>query len=62
MHPAAFVIADRRKLCYTDFAALAARHCTYGRRLAYTSRKGGEAMRITFHIGEFTITIIVKKR
>ena len=24
--------------------------------------KGGEAMRITFHIGEFTITIIVKKR
>ena len=22
----------------------------------------GEAMRITFHIGEFTITIIVKKR
>ena len=24
--------------------------------------KGDEAMRITFHIGEFTITIVIKKR
>ena len=25
-------------------------------------RKGGEAMRITFHIGRFTVTIVVKSR
>ena len=35
--------------------------CTNGRRLV-TSPKGGETMRITFHIGDVTVTIIVKSR
>ena len=35
--------------------------CTNGRRLA-TSPRGGETMRITFHIRDFTVTIIVKSR
>lgn len=33
-----------------------------GRRLIYSLAKGGGYMRITFHIGDFTVTIIVKKR
>ncbi len=33
-----------------------------GRRLIYSLAKGGGHMRITFHIGDFTVTIIVKKR
>ena len=30
--------------------------------VSHTTRKGGEAMRITLHIGAFTVTIIVKRR
>ncbi len=33
-----------------------------GRRLAHTIPKGGGAMRITLHIGRFTVTIIVKSK
>lgn len=33
-----------------------------GRRFGPHHPKGGEAMRITLHIGPFTVTIIVKKR
>ena len=30
--------------------------------LAASLYKGGEAMRITFHVGDFTVTIMIKKR
>ena len=33
-----------------------------GRRVQPHHPRGGEAMRITLHIGTFTVTIIVKKR
>ena len=33
-----------------------------GRRLAHTIPNGGGAMRITLHIGRFTVTIIVKSK
>lgn len=33
-----------------------------GRRVAHTIPKGGGAMRITLHIGRFTVTIIVKSK
>ena len=38
------------------------RRCKQRQAVGYISAKGVEPMRITFHIGEFTFTIIVKKR
>ncbi len=34
----------------------------YGRRFGYILRKGVRLMRITFHIGAYTVTIVVKRR
>ena len=45
------------QICYHS-----GRRCTTAGGLVYTLVKGGGHMRITFHIGDFTVTIIVKKR
>lgn len=46
-----------RRLCYARFKALHIRQA-----VGHTTRKGVRLMRITIHIGAFTVTIIVKKR
>ena len=47
--------ADRIKMSFIGQEALQS-----GRRLANIPRKGVRLMRITLHIGKFTVTIIVK--
>ena len=47
---------------YTGNAASAARRCTTTAGGWPRFPKGGETMRITMHIGSFTVTIIIKKR
>ena len=34
----------------------------YGRRFGYILREEVRLMRITFHVGDFTVTIMIKKR
>ena len=46
--------------CYTFFVGEMSHH--NGRRFSSHHPKGGEPMRITLHIGGYTVTIIVKKR
>lgn len=63
-----FSIAARHHLAnpvetwYTKTAASAARRCTTTAGGWPHFPKGGETMRITMHIGSFTVTIIIKKR
>ena len=47
---------------YTGNAASAARRCTTTAGGWPHFPRGGETMRITMHIGSFTVTIIIKKR
>ena len=35
---------------------------SYGRRFGYILREEVELMRITFHVGDLTVTIMIKKR
>ena len=35
---------------------------SYGRRFGYILREEVELMRITFHVGDFTVTIMIKRR
>ena len=35
---------------------------SYGRRFGYILRKEVKLMRITFHVEDFTVTIMIKKR
>ncbi len=35
---------------------------SYGRRVGYILREEVELMRITFHVGDFTVTIMIKRR
>ena len=46
--------------CYDNAAGEMLHH--NGRRFGSHHPKGGEPMRITLHIGGYTVTIIVKKR
>ena len=61
----AALLAYRRNFCYNTKAAC---FTTDGKALHTTAGgwphfpRGGETMRITMHIGSFTVTIIIKKR
>ena len=55
-------LARRVEIWYCKYAASAARRCTTRQAVGHTSREGVKPMRITIHVGIFTVTIIVKKR
>ena len=56
------ILANPVESWYTGNAASAARRCTTTAGGWPHFPKGGETMRITMHIGSFTVTIIIKKR
>ncbi len=41
---------------------LGAVHIELEKAAGHTTPKGGDYMRITFHVGQFTVTIVVKSR
>ena len=56
------ILANPVESWYTGNAASAARRCTTTAGGWPHFPRGGETMRITMHIGSFTVTIIIKKR
>ena len=58
------ILAVCRNPCYcvVGTSAEVPGRCTKRQAVSYTIPKGGGAMRITLHIGRFTVTIIVKSK
>ena len=54
--PGAVSLAFCQTICYPIFGV------AQRQAVSHTSRKGVRPMRITLHIGAFTVTIIVKRR